>query len=109
MIEQPMPKEQLDDIAWVTGQSPLPVFADESVQRLKDIVGLKDVFTGINIKLMKCTGCLLYTSRRDGTYSLYVRSIFPAATARQYFRPVHGVALSLSLIHISNSSSDTIA
>ena len=56
MIEQPMPKEQLDDIAWVTGQSPLPVFADESVQRLKDIVGLKDVFTGINIKLMKCTG-----------------------------------------------------
>ncbi len=56
MIEQPMPKEQLDDIAWVTGQSPLPVFADESVQRLKDIVGLKDAFTGINIKLMKCTG-----------------------------------------------------
>ena len=56
MIEQPMPKEQLDDIAWVTGQSPLPVFADESIQRLKDIVGLKDAFTGINIKLMKCTG-----------------------------------------------------
>ena len=56
MIEQPMPKEQLDDIAWVTGQSPLPIFADESIQRLKDIVGLKDAFTGINIKLMKCTG-----------------------------------------------------
>lgn len=31
MIEQPMPKEQLDDIAWVTQQSPLPVFADEVV------------------------------------------------------------------------------
>ena len=28
MIEQPMPKEQLDDIAWVTQQSPLPIFAD---------------------------------------------------------------------------------
>ena len=56
MVEQPMPKEQLDDIAWVTGQSPLPIFADESIQRLKDIVGLKDAFTGINIKLMKCTG-----------------------------------------------------
>ncbi|WP_281644773.1 dipeptide epimerase [Bacteroides zoogleoformans] len=56
MIEQPMPKEQLDDIAWVTGQSPLPVFADESVQRLKDVARLKGVFTGINIKLMKCTG-----------------------------------------------------
>lgn len=56
MIEQPMPKEQLDDIAWVSQQSPLPVFADESVQRLKDVAGLKGVFTGINIKLMKCTG-----------------------------------------------------
>lgn len=56
MVEQPMPKEQLDDIAWVTQQSPLPIFADESIQRLKDVVGLKDAFTGINIKLMKCTG-----------------------------------------------------
>ncbi|ADV43904.1 dipeptide epimerase [Bacteroides helcogenes] len=56
MIEQPMPKEQLDDIAWVTQQSPLPVFADESVQRLKDVAGLRGAFTGINIKLMKCTG-----------------------------------------------------
>lgn len=56
MVEQPMPKEQLDDIAWVTQQSPLPIFADESVQRLKDVVKLKDAFTGINIKLMKCTG-----------------------------------------------------
>ena len=56
MIEQPMPAKQLDDIAWVTEQSPLPVFADESIQRLKDVVGLKGAFTGINIKLMKCTG-----------------------------------------------------
>ena len=56
MIEQPMPKEQLDDIAWVTQHSPLPVFADESLQRLGDVAALKDVFTGINIKLMKCAG-----------------------------------------------------
>ena len=56
MIEQPMPKEQLDDIAWVTQQSPLPVFADESLQRLCDVAALRGAFTGINIKLMKCTG-----------------------------------------------------
>ena len=56
MIEQPMPKTQLDDIAWVTQHSPLPVFADESIQRLKDITSLKGAFSGINIKLMKCTG-----------------------------------------------------
>lgn len=56
MIEQPMPKEQLDDIAWVTQHSPLPVFADESLQRLDDIRGISGAFSGINIKLMKCTG-----------------------------------------------------
>lgn len=56
MVEQPMPKDQLDDIAWVTQQSPLPTFADESLQRLSDVPSVKGVFTGINIKLMKCTG-----------------------------------------------------
>lgn len=56
MVEQPMPKERIDDIAWITRQSPLPIFADEGVQRLKDVVALKGVYTGINIKLMKCTG-----------------------------------------------------
>ena len=60
MIEQPMPKEQLDDIAWVTQQSPLPIFADESIQRLKDVAGLKGAFTGINMKVM--VGCMTETS-----------------------------------------------
>ena len=56
MIEQPRPKTQIDDIAWVTEHSPLPVFADESIQRLKDVAAQKGIFSGINIKLMKCTG-----------------------------------------------------
>ena len=56
MIEQPMPKHQLDDMAWVTERSPLPVFADESFQRLTDVLRLKGVVHGVNIKLMKCTG-----------------------------------------------------
>lgn len=55
-VEQPMPKHKIDDMAWLTEQSPLPTFADESCQRLEDILRLKDVFNGINIKLMKCTG-----------------------------------------------------
>lgn len=55
-VEQPMPKEQLDDIAWLTERSPLPTIADESVKRLDDILKIKGAFTGINIKLMKCTG-----------------------------------------------------
>lgn len=56
MVEQPMPKHDLDNIARLTEESPLPIFADESLQRLTDIERLKGVFSGINIKLMKCTG-----------------------------------------------------
>ena len=56
MVEQPMPKEMKDDIAWVTEKSPLPIFADEAIQRLKDIKDIEGAYTGINIKLMKCTG-----------------------------------------------------
>jgi L-alanine-DL-glutamate epimerase-like enolase superfamily enzyme len=56
MVEQPMPKNDLDNIALLTEESPLPIFADESIQRLEDINRLKGVFSGINIKLMKCTG-----------------------------------------------------
>ena len=56
MVEQPMPKDDYDNIAWLTEHSPLPIFADESLQRLCDIEKIKGVFSGINIKLMKCTG-----------------------------------------------------
>jgi L-alanine-DL-glutamate epimerase-like enolase superfamily enzyme len=55
-VEQPMPKEQVDDIAWLTENSPLPVIADESIQRLPDVIKAHGVYSGINIKLMKCTG-----------------------------------------------------
>jgi L-alanine-DL-glutamate epimerase-like enolase superfamily enzyme len=55
-IEQPMPKEQVDDTAWLRARSPLPLIADESCQRLADVARLQGVFDGINIKLMKCTG-----------------------------------------------------
>ena len=56
MIEQPMPKEMIDANAWLTERSPLPTFADEAIQRLKDIPAIKGAYTGINVKLMKCTG-----------------------------------------------------
>jgi len=56
MVEQPMPKLWLDEAAWVTERSPLPVIADEACQRLTDVSKLKGAYHGINIKLMKCTG-----------------------------------------------------
>jgi L-alanine-DL-glutamate epimerase-like enolase superfamily enzyme len=55
-VEQPMPKEQVDDIAWLRERSPLPIIGDEGVQRLSDVRKAHGVYDGINIKLMKCTG-----------------------------------------------------
>lgn len=56
LVEQPMPKTAIDDIAWLTQNSPLPTIADESLQRLPDVLKVHGVYSGINIKLMKCTG-----------------------------------------------------
>lgn len=56
LVEQPMPKNIIDDMAWVTEKSPIPTIADESCQRLSDINKINGVFSGINIKLMKSTG-----------------------------------------------------
>jgi L-alanine-DL-glutamate epimerase-like enolase superfamily enzyme len=55
-VEQPMPKTAVDDMAWLTQNSPLPTIADESLQRLPDVIKAHGVYNGINIKLMKCTG-----------------------------------------------------
>ncbi len=55
-LEQPMPKERVDDNAWLTERSPIPTVADEAVQRLADVRAALGVYHGINIKLMKCTG-----------------------------------------------------
>ncbi|MBA3706370.1 MAG: dipeptide epimerase [Bacteroidetes bacterium] len=55
-VEQALPKENFDDAHWLFERSPLPLYADESVQRYSDINKVKDCFHGVNIKLMKCTG-----------------------------------------------------
>ena len=56
LIEQPMDKNNLDGNAWLTQRSPIPIIADEAVQRLADMDGLKGAYHGINIKLMKSAG-----------------------------------------------------
>lgn len=56
LVEQPMPKTQIDDMAWLTENSPLPTIADEAFQRLPDVAKFKGIYSGINIKLMKSTG-----------------------------------------------------
>lgn len=56
MVEQPLPVDRIKDTAWLTERSPLPIYADESLQRLRDVTAIQHAFSGINIKLMKCTG-----------------------------------------------------
>jgi L-alanine-DL-glutamate epimerase-like enolase superfamily enzyme len=56
LIEQPMPKEDVEGNAWLTAHSPIPTVGDEAVQRLVDVSAAKGVYHGINIKLMKSTG-----------------------------------------------------
>lgn len=55
-VEQPMPKEMFEETAWVRERSPLPIIADEFLQRLPDVRRAADAYDGINIKLMKSTG-----------------------------------------------------
>ena len=55
-IEQPMPKSLVDETAWLTQNSPLPIIADEAFQTIGDFKKVHGVYSGINIKLMKCGG-----------------------------------------------------
>ncbi|MEY5069078.1 MAG: hypothetical protein RLZ47_940 [Bacteroidota bacterium] len=56
LIEQPMDKNNWEDNAWITEQSPIPILGDESIQRMADVEKAKGVYHGINIKLMKSAG-----------------------------------------------------
>lgn len=55
-VEQPMDKNAIDDTAWLRERSPLPIIADEFLQRLPDVKRAMQAYDGINIKLMKSTG-----------------------------------------------------
>lgn len=57
-IEQPMPKDRLDDLAWLSANSPLPILGDEGIQRLPDLIKAHErgTYNGVVIKLMKTTG-----------------------------------------------------
>jgi L-alanine-DL-glutamate epimerase-like enolase superfamily enzyme len=51
-----MDKKAIDDTAWLRERSPLPIIADEFMQRLPDVKRAAQAYDGINIKLMKSTG-----------------------------------------------------
>ena len=55
-VEQPMPVEMEEEMAWLKERSPLPIVGDEGIQRLKDVENADNFYHGINIKLVKSTG-----------------------------------------------------
>lgn len=56
MVEQPLPKDDLQGLRWLTERSPLPIILDESIQGPADVLRTVGCCHGINIKLMKCGG-----------------------------------------------------
>ena len=56
LVEQPLPKEDLEGLRRLTELSPLPIIADESARTPEDVVKLRGCVHGINIKLAKCGG-----------------------------------------------------
>ncbi len=56
LVEQPVPREDLDGLRWVRERSPIPVFADESCHHLADLADLRGRVDGVNLKIMKTGG-----------------------------------------------------
>lgn len=56
LVEQPVPREDLDGLRWVRERSGIPVFADESCHQLGDLANLAGRVDGVNLKLMKTGG-----------------------------------------------------
>lgn len=80
LVEQPMPKERRDDLAWLRERSPLPIVADEGCQRLADVRHAAGVYDGINVKLMKCTGMREARAMIDTAHALGLKVMLGCMT-----------------------------
>jgi L-alanine-DL-glutamate epimerase-like enolase superfamily enzyme len=56
LVEQPVPRTDLEGLRWVRERSGIPVFADESAHRLADLGNLAGRVDGVNLKIMKTGG-----------------------------------------------------
>ena len=70
-VEQPLARGREDDLPAVHKNSPLPIFADESIYLSSDIPPIAGSIDGVNLKLMKCGGLrealrIIHTARAHG-------------------------------------------
>jgi L-alanine-DL-glutamate epimerase-like enolase superfamily enzyme len=70
-IEQPLAKDNLEDMRVLYEKSPIPLIADESCVFEEDVEKCQGLFHGINIKLTKCSGLtpalrMIETARKLG-------------------------------------------
>ncbi len=56
LVEQPLAKDNWDDMKILYSESPLPLIADESCVHETDVAKCAGFFHGVNIKLTKCSG-----------------------------------------------------
>ena len=58
LLEQPVDRDDVDSLAWIASQVPMPVYADESARSLATIDRIADLgsVSGVNIKFMKFGG-----------------------------------------------------
>jgi len=56
LLEQPLSKENIDDLAWLSERSPIPIIADEGIKRMDDLQKNLGAYNGVNVKLMKSAG-----------------------------------------------------
>ncbi|MGK7393990.1 MAG: dipeptide epimerase [Candidatus Cyclobacteriaceae bacterium M3_2C_046] len=56
LIEQPFEVANFSDTSWLAERLEVPVIADEAIQNSNDLSKISNVYTGINVKLMKTGG-----------------------------------------------------
>jgi L-Ala-D/L-Glu epimerase len=94
-VEQPVSATDLEGLAFVRDQSPLPIVADESCVVAADVARLAGMVDGINIKLSKCGGMrealrMIATARAHGMLVMAGCMIETslAITAAAHFAPL---------------------
>ena len=70
-VEQPLARGREAELPAVHKDSPLPIYADESIYTFADIPALAHCIDGVNLKLMKCGGLrealrIIHTARAHG-------------------------------------------